>query len=105
MKIISMKSTDDDDYGMCCSPSSFGYGLQISLSEDQCEALGISKAMAAGTGVTLSGKGIVVSSTESVSREGEGDGPDVCVSIQITDLGVQDTGKIKNAAQVLYGSD
>ena len=104
MKIVSMAQEHgegDHDYMMC--GGKFGWGLTINLNEDQCEALGLTKALRAGTKVSLQGIGIVASATESVERDGEDSGPDISLSIQITDLGVTAQGKLSNAAEVLYG--
>ena len=104
MKLVSMaRGADDGDYPTCSS-SKFGWGLSINLNEDQCEALGITKAMRAGTKVGLQAIGIVVSATESVERDGDDAGPDISLSIQITDLGVQAQGKVSNAAAILFGN-
>lgn len=105
MKLVSMKreSGDSDccDYG--CGPSAnYGYGLQLYLDSDQCEALGIDKALAAGTKVTLQAMAIVTSATDSVSRD---DGRDISLSIQITDLGIKEEGRLSNASAILYGKD
>ncbi len=99
-KMVSMKreSTSEDIYQMSAYPG----GLCLYLSDDQCEQLGIDKALKPGTEVTVSAKAIVVSSTENLARE-NGEGNDVSLSLQITDLGLTVGGLIKNAADVLYG--
>ena len=58
----------------------------ISLTSDQCEALGISKAMPAGTVVMLRAKAYVAEATERVEGGDEGEGPDVSLSLQLTDM-------------------
>ncbi|CAB5162313.1 hypothetical protein UFOVP152_19 [uncultured Caudovirales phage] len=102
MKLVSM-ATEADDYPEVSSPSKYGYGLMLRLDEDQCEALGITEALRAGTKVTLQAIGLVTSATESVESDGDDTGPDVCLSIQITDLGVQAQGTASNAATLLFG--
>ena len=99
MKLTSMKRETESD--MCCDMSRYGYGLQINLDDDQCEALGISKAMGVGTKVSIQAMGIVNRSGECLESEGRG----VTISVQITDLGMQGQGKASNAAQILYGGD
>ncbi len=74
------------------------------LDEDQCEALGLSKALKAGTQVTLQATAIVTSATESLELDGDDARPNVNISLQITDLGVTTGSVLKNAAQLLYGS-
>ena len=106
MKLVSMKRADDDDMDMVpYSSPNYGYGLSICLNEDQCEALGITKALRAGSKVTVQGMGIVTSSTESVTREAGESGSDITLTIQLTDMGLQQQGKASNAAAILYGDD
>lgn len=105
MKLISMKREASDNTLGCCSPmqDNYPYGLCLYLDEAQCEALGIDKALKAGTQVTLSAKAVVTSATESLERDGDDKGIDVSLSLQITDLGVTVAGVMRNAAAELYG--
>ncbi len=106
MKLVSMKRADDDDMDtISYSAPNYGYGLSICLNEDQCEALGITKALRAGSKVSISGVGIVTSSTESVTREAGESGSDITLTIQLTEMGLQQQGKISNASAILYGDD
>lgn len=104
MKLISMKKDNDGSDMAYCRPLKFGYGLTLYLDEDQCEALGLSKALKAGTQVTLQATAIVTSATESLELDGDDARPNVNISLQITDLGVTTGSVLKNAAQLLYGS-
>lgn len=107
MALISMKNENDSD-SMCCSPyntSKYPYSLQIYLSEDQCDALGISKALKAGTEVGLTARAIVTASTESLNTDNDSSGNDVSLSLQITDMSVKTNGVVRNAAAELYGND
>jgi hypothetical protein len=105
MKLINMKKEPDDNGDdACCSPSKFGYGLTLQLDEDQCEKLGIAKALNAGTQLTLQAIAVVISATESLERDGDDSGPDVSVSLQITELGLTTSGVLKSAAKLLYGT-
>jgi hypothetical protein len=102
MNLVSLKRDTGED----CSPcpmSNYGGSLRVYLDDDQCEALGITKALAAGTRVTISAKAIVVSSTSSVEDDGDDAGPDISLSIQLTEMGVEVGAMVKNAAEVLYG--
>lgn len=99
MKLTSMKRETESE--LCCDMNRYGYGLQINLDDDQCEALGISKAMPVGTKVSIQAMGIVNRSGECLESDGKG----VNVSVQLTDLGMVQQGRASNAAQVLYGSD
>ena len=104
MKLVSLKNAGDES--LCCAMpmENYGYGLRIYLNEEACEALGITKALRAGTQVTLQAKAIVVSSTESVESDADDKGNDISLSLQITDMGLEAGGVLRNAAEVLYGS-
>lgn len=103
-KMVSMKRDTGDTAYAEWSPSAYPYGLCLYLDEEQCEALGIDKALKAGTQVTIQAKAIVTSATESLERDGDAKGIDVSVSLQITDMGVTVQGVLRNAAEMLYGS-
>lgn len=105
MSLVSLKR-DDDDNAPCCHTYGgfkYGYGTEISLTREQCEALGLSKSMAAGQPVTIKATGIVSRSGEELSSEGKG----VTLSIQLTEIEVRPNGSAnaKKAAQILYGDD
>ncbi len=105
MKLISMKKDQDDTGSMAyCRSEKYGYGLALYLDEDQCESLGIAKALEAGTQVTLQAIALVTSATESLERDGDDKGTDVSVSLQITELGLTTGSVLKNAAKLLYGT-
>lgn len=99
-KLVSMKreSYPEDIYQMTAYPG----GLCLYLDDDQCEKLGIDKALKPGTEITVTAKALIVSSTENLERD-KGEGNDVSLSLQITDLGLTVGGLIKNAAEILYG--
>ena len=103
MKTVSM-ARDADDSGLSdYTPSTYPGGLTIYLDDDQCEKLGITKGMKAGTQVSLQAIAVVTSSTESLDRDADGGGNDINLSLQITDLGISAQGALKNAASALYG--
>lgn len=105
MKLVNLKSESDNS---CCAPMAmerYGYGLRIYLDDDACEKLGLTKALRAGTQVTIQAKAIVVSATESLENDGDDAGNDVSCSLQITDMGVDVGPVLRNAAKALYGSD
>ena len=87
------------------TPSNYPGGMSIYLNEDQCEKLGIGKALKPGTEVTITARAIVESSTESLERDNDDVGNDVSLQLQITDLGLKVQGVVRNAAQELYGND
>lgn len=99
MKLTSMKREDGGGEYCCADMNRYGYGLQINLDDDQCEALGIMKAVPVGTKVSLQAMAIVTRSGECLEADGKG----VTVSLQITDMGMQTQGKASNAAAMIYG--
>lgn len=105
-KLINMKLDQDQTCeGMvCCGSNNYPGGLSIWLNEDQCEALGITKALKPGTEVTLTAKAIVTTSSESLERDGDDAGNDVSVSLQIIELSATPGTVRRDAAAVLYGS-
>jgi hypothetical protein len=78
-------------------------GLMLYIDEDQCEALGILKTMAAGSKVSISAIAVVTSATESLEKDGDDAGNDVRLQLQITDMSVSIAGVMNNAANMLYG--
>jgi hypothetical protein len=102
MKMVNLKA----ESGEVLNPmpaEGYGYGLRIYLDDEACEKLGITKAVRAGAQVTLQAKAIVVSSTESLDNDNDGGTNEVCLSLQITDMGLQVGQVLRNAAQALYG--
>ena len=105
MKTVSMKY--DSDEAMEASyvgQSAYPYGLCLSLNEDQCEKLGISKALKPGTVLTIQASAVVTSATERLEDDGDDKGNDVSLQVQITDMGCQVAGTMRNAAAELYKS-
>ena len=86
----------------CMPQAAYPYGLRLYLNCEQCEALGITKALAAGTSVTLQAKAIVVRSTQELETEADEAGPDISLELQITDLGLESGKVLTNAAALLY---
>lgn len=104
MALASMKR-EREDYAMT-SENPYGYGLCISLSEDQAEALGLkSNPPAAGSSVGIRAIARVVAVTQEVDPDQDGDGIDVTLRLQITDMEVTPgaTGNNSQSASLLYG--
>lgn len=99
--MVSMKTPDEGPEIAGNNP--YGYGLEIRLNDDQCEALGITAPIKAGTQVGLQAIAIVKSATESVEDDGDDAGTDVYLTLQITDLDLTPQGQVSNAATLLYG--
>lgn len=104
MQLVSMKVKDDDYGSSACMPSQYGYGLCLNLNAEQCEALGITQAIPAGTIITIMAQAIVESVTESVENDGDDKGNDIRMSLQITDLGLEPVGTAVDASSLLYGN-
>jgi hypothetical protein len=104
MKLVNLKNTADADTCAPMGAAPYGYGLRIYLDAEQCEALGITKAVKAGSAVRISAQAIVVRTSESVEADPDGSN-DVSLDMQITDMGVEIGAVVRNAAQVLYGDD
>lgn len=104
MALNSIKR-DEDDYMAEYRPNLFGYGTEIYLDGEQCEKLGITKALRVGQPVTIRATGLVTRSTEELEASDDSGGKDVCLSIQITELEVRESGPANaaKAAEILYG--
>ncbi len=103
MSLTSMATDSDGTEPM--PTAKYGYGLRIYLNDDQCEALGIKEPLRAGTKVTLQAIALVVTASESVEDDGDDTGPDISLSLQITDLDLKPQGVASNAATLLYGDN
>lgn len=102
MAMVSMKADDSMSESMS-NEYGYGYGLELHLNDDQCEALGIKKPIAAGSILMVKALGYVKSVTESVEDDRDDKGNDVCMCIQLTDMELSGTSK-KPASETLYGS-
>jgi hypothetical protein len=108
MAMTSMKTDDDRDCYPCPS-NPWGYGLTISLTEDQVEALGLkNNPPPAGSTVGIQAIAIVTSVTQDadidgVSGDGDNDGVDVTLRFQITDMEVTGASTGPAPATMLYG--
>lgn len=85
MALVSMKT--DEGMGMeAPEQSPYGYGLCLHLSDDQCEALGIKQPLAAGSVVMIAARAYVKEATASAKEDGDDKGPDVRMTLQVTDM-------------------
>jgi len=103
MALTSLKQEEGDNLGEY-TPQVFGYGTEIYLNGDQCEALGLTR-LDAGQTVNIRATGIVSRSTQELEAPDGDDGKDLSVSIQLTAIDVSPVGTAnsKRAAQLLYG--
>ena len=106
MALVSLKQEHDEDIAAYRS-NQYGYGTEIHLNGEQCEALGISKMMRAGQPVTIRATGVVSRSTEELEASQDSGGKDIYLCIQLTEIDVKATGtaNAKKAAEMLYGED
>lgn len=102
MKLNDLKREEKEyDCMPCCgSDGAYPYGLVLHLDEDTCEKLGLGKALKPGTRVSIQAMGVVTHSSESLDRDDKG--TDVCLTVQIMEMGAQPAGAMSNAADVLY---
>jgi hypothetical protein len=107
MAMVSMKMDSPPDMTMPAMGSAYGYGCCIQLNDGQCEALGFKAPLPAGQVVRLQAMAVVTESTSSVEMDGEDKGPDVRMSLQITDLEVTPKGgkSAGDLAGALYGGE
>ena len=85
----------------CSSTDEHNSCPMLYLTDDQVEALGITTAPAAGTTFTLQCKAVAIRVTSEVEEaaEGEGDAPDVSLTLRITAMELQED---RSAASMLY---
>lgn len=105
LKNMAIKPKDDVLYDYEGRRPNYGYGLSIHLNDSQIKALGLDSPMKAGTIVMVEAKAIVESTRESVEGNvvnEDGDQTDMSMSLQITDLAVEEEGEAPNAAEILY---
>lgn len=96
--MISMNIKGDGD----CCPGDYNNSPTIWLSEEQCEALGVTTAPTAGAVFMLRARAVAVSVTTTAEDGEQGSAPDVRLTLQLTDMEVS-TSAGPSAASVLYG--
>ena len=101
MQMVSLKTADDGDEmpGMAdCCPC-------IYLNDDQVEALGIKSPPLPGKVYHLKviavAQSVTATAEEADEAAKEGNGPDVMLTLKLTDIEIVDSGK--STASVLYG--
>jgi len=104
MALISLKQMSEAEYAQSVE-NTYGYGTEIRLNGDQCEALGITSIMNAGQVVTIQARGVVTRATEELEADDDSGGKDIYLCIQLTDIEVRQNGEPNSAkaASMLYG--
>ena len=104
MALISLKQKGDAEYAQPVE-NPYGYGTEIRLDGEQCEALGITSIMNAGQMVTIQAKGVVTRASEEIEASDDSGGKDIYLCIQLTDIEVRQNGEPNSAkaASMLYG--
>lgn len=101
MALVSMRQFEEKAE---VEDNPYGYGLCISLSPEQCAALGLTSPPPAGSVMMLSARTEATSVTEAAGESGEG-GNEIYLSLQITDLEIQDMqSAATDVARVLYNA-
>lgn len=106
MALVSLKQEHDEDIA-AYRPNQYGYGTEIHLNAEQCEALGIMKMVRAGQPVTIRANGVVTRAIEELEASEDSGGKDVSMCIQLTEVEVRMSGTANaaKAAKMLYGED
>lgn len=103
MTLVSMKTAEDSGESQPIRSNPYGYGLEIRLNEDQCEALGITTPPTPGSKVMIKAATIVVEVRQTVEADGDDSGPDTYMCLQITDLELGAAESASGQATMLYG--
>ena len=103
MTLVSMKTNEDSGESQHIRSNPYGYGLEIRLNEDQCEALGITTPPTPGSKVMIKAATIVVEVRQTVEADGDDSGPDTYMCLQITDLELGAAESASGQATMLYG--
>lgn len=101
--MVSMNVSPDYSEG----PSESDFCPCVYLSEEQCAALGIDKALDAGTVIGMQIRGVITRSTSSVDDEEDVGEPDVSLCVKITDAMIvapPEATDSEKAAKALYGN-
>lgn len=102
MALISMKTSEENDAPEAVRSNPYGYGLEIRLNEDQCEALGITTPPTPGSKVMIKAATIVTEVRQIVEADGDDAGPDTYMCLQITDLELGSAESNTSSASMLY---
>lgn len=84
MALVSLKQSPDS-YMPSVMEDSYGYGTCLRLTDDQCQALGITAAPPAGTVFRIAAVAVAKSVTEEVG-DTAGEAPEVCMELQLTEM-------------------
>lgn len=85
MNLVSMKM-EGEEQCMPCPPTAYPYGLRLCLNDDQCEALGITGPISAGTKLRVEALTVVVRCSEEMEADGDDKGSDIYLDLQVTDM-------------------
>lgn len=92
--------------GDCCPSGEYDNSPTIYLTDDQCEALGITSAPAPGTVYMLRVRAVATRVSaeleEADEAKAEGNAPDISLTLKLTDIEISQGGG-KDAASMLYG--
>jgi hypothetical protein len=98
MALVSMKKEPDNEPMEAGLTEDYGYGLCLSLDEDQCNALGITTLPEPGKTVMIRAKCTVV----RTMIENDGEGPENHMTLQVTDMELGAVEGNADKASMLY---
>lgn len=88
MNLVNMKQDASEQACAPCPVEAYPYGLRICLNREQTELLGIVGAIKPGTQLSVQALVTVVRCTEETEVDGDDEGNDVSLDLQITDMGI-----------------
>lgn len=103
MSLVSLKTGPDDDYERKMVYP-YGWGTEIRLNDEQCQALGITAAIPAGTQLMLNAAAFVRESSSQMPDDADDQGVQYTLCLQITDLELTQPNNRDKAASKLYAA-
>lgn len=103
MELINMKQSNKSETGIAPAESEaprYPYGLELRLDKESLDKLGVKTLLSVGTEIMITAKAYV-SSTSAYEYQGEG--KEINMGLQITDLALSATVQSQDKATLLYG--
>jgi hypothetical protein len=98
--MVSLKYSDPDEPG---TENQYGWGTEIRLNDDQCQALGISQPIPVGTKLIVTAMAFVCEARSSMEKDdADGGKADISMSLQLTEMELSQPSKGEDMANKLY---